>query len=292
MLKKRAQLPLTALRAFEVTARQRSLKQACVELHLTPGAVSQQVRALEDRMGVQLFDRTSGRYELTPIGHRLMSRLTHCFDDMEVAVNEVFAHAEPKRLRLKLAPTFAMRWLAPRMITFYAHNPGIDLEVTTISTDADITSEECDFVVQFGRPPWSDFDEIFLFQDDLVAVCDPKVARSLKKPHDLQRQTFLHSSLRPDDWAQWLNSMDLDTAMARKGPKFPNSALACEAAISGAGVAVLQKAYVQTDLDQGRLVALFDHHAMSDRGYYMTSSRHRRNEKKIKDFSKWLRKVV
>ncbi|UUZ65202.1 LysR family transcriptional regulator [Polaromonas sp. P1-6] len=93
-------------------------------MNLTPGAVSQQVRALEDRLAVQLFDRTSGRYELTPIGAQLLSRLTHCFDGMENAVREVIDHTEPNRLRLKLAPTFAARWLCTALGRILRAQPG------------------------------------------------------------------------------------------------------------------------------------------------------------------------
>jgi LysR family glycine cleavage system transcriptional activator len=288
----RAQLPLTALRAFEVTARQRSLKLACAELHLTPGAISQQVRALEERLGVQLFDRASGRYALTVIGAQLLPRLSHSFDGMESALRDVLDSAEPHRLRLKLAPTFAARWLAPRLADFFAHNPGIDLEVTTVASTAEIGSEHCDFLVQFGTPPWPDFDHILLFEDELIPVCTPKIARTLRKPEDLKKHTLLHSSFRPANWAQWLESAGMGPELAGKGPKFPNALLAAEAAASGAGVAVMQKAYVAADLAQGRLVAPLQHAAKSGHGYYMTSSKHRRGERKIRQFARWIGKFV
>ena len=289
---KRAQLPLTALRAFEVTARHRSLRLACAELNLTPGAISQQVRALEERLEVQLFDRTSGRYELTPIGATLLPRLTHCFDGMENAIREVTDQTEPNRLRLKLAPTFAARWLAPRLGGFFAHNPGIDLEVAAIASTTDIDFEHCDFLVKFGVPPWPEFDHVLLFQDSLLPVCAPKLAKTLRKPDDLRRQTLLHSSFWPDNWALWLTSAGLDASMANKGPKFPNALLASEAAVSGAGVAILQEAYVEADLAQGRLVAPFKHRAASENGYYLVSSKHRRNERKIQGFRTWIQELV
>ncbi len=292
IVKNRAKLPLTALRAFEVAARLRSIKQACIELNLTPGAISQQVRALEDRVGVQLFDRTSGRYDLTAIGEQLLSRLTHCFDDMETAMQEVVAHAEPNRLRLKLAPTFAARWFAPRMVSFLSSNRGVDLEVTTIASSAEIGFEQCDFLVQFGGASWPDFDSVLLFRDELVPVCSPKIARTLRKPEDLRKQTLLHSSFREKNWAQWLESAGMDTRLAATGPRFQNGLLACEAAASGSGVAVMQLAYVEADIAQGRLVAPFDHHAVSENGYYMTSSKHRRTERKIQDFRNWILTVL
>jgi DNA-binding transcriptional LysR family regulator len=289
---KRAQLPLTALRAFEVTARHRSLKLACAEMNLTPGAVSQQVRALEERLGVQLFDRTSGRYELTPIGARLLPRLTHCFDGMENAVQEVIDHTEPNRLRLKLAPTFAARWLAPRLEGFFAHNPGIDLEVATMASTSDLDFEHCDFLVQFGQPPWPDVDHILLFKDALVPVCAPKVAKSLRKLEDLAKQTLLHSAIWPNNWSQWLASAGLDLALASKGPKFPNALFASEAAASGAGVAVMQRVYVEADLAQGRLVTPFKHVSSSENGYYLVSSKYRSGERKIRDFRHWIKKLL
>src|SRR5713101_9313311 len=150
MKKRRHMLPLTALRAFEAAARNGSLRLACEELHLTGGAVSQQVRELEQRLEVQLFDRTSGRYELTPRGEWLVKHLTRCFDDLEQAVAELQAQAEPRRLRLKLAPTFAVRWFAPRLVSFLSHSPGVELEVSTLSGDGGVGLDDCDFLVRRG----------------------------------------------------------------------------------------------------------------------------------------------
>ena len=291
-MRKRAQLPLTALRAFEVAGRLHSLKDACEELHLTPGAISQQVRALEDRVGVQLFDRATGRYELTQIGGQLLSRLTHCFDDMEAALQEVIAHAQPNRLRLKLAPTFATRWFAPRLADFYSHNPGIELEVTTVVGTVEASFEQCDFLVRFGIPPWPDLDAVRLFGDDLVPVCSPKVGRSIRKPADLRRQTLLHSALRPHYWREWLTSAGLDPALVENGPIFPDALVASEAAANGSGVAIMQWAYVQAEVEKGRLVTPLEHHATSENAYYMVSSKQRRGEKKIQGFSNWVKSAV
>ena len=291
-MRKRTQLPLTALRAFEVAGRLRGLKEACEELHLKPGAISQQVRALEERVGVRLFDRTSGRYALTQIGAQLLSRLTHCFDDMEVALEEVVAHAHPKRLRLKLAPSFASRWFAPRLADFFSHSPGIELEVTTVAGTVEASFEQCDFLVRFGIPPWPDLDAIRLFGDDIVPVCSPEVGRTIRKPTDLRRQTLLHSALRPHYWRQWLTSAGLDTNLAENGPIFPDAIVASEAAANGSGVAIMQWAYVQAEVERGRLVTPIEHHAMSENAYYMVSSKHRRGEKKIRDFSDWVKAAV
>jgi DNA-binding transcriptional LysR family regulator len=283
---------LTALRAFEAAARNRSLKMACEELHLTPGAVSQQVRELEQRLEVQLFDRTFGRYELTPLGQLLVKHLTRCFDDLEQAVAELQAHAEPRRLRLKLAPTFAVRWFAPRLVSFFSHSPGVDLEVATLSTDTEVGFEDCDFLVRVGTPPWPELDTLFLFKDELVPVCSPQLAAQLREPSDLHAQTLLHSSLREDTWTIWLRSAGLDPSWAEHGARFPNAALACEAAAGGSGIAMTQWAYVEQDLKTGRLVVPFEHHALTGNDYYMANSRYRSNEKKIANFRAWLSALV
>ena len=292
MKKRRDKLPLTALRAFEAAARNRGLKVACEELHLTPGAISQQVRELEQRLEVQLFDRSFGRYELTPLGQLLVSRLTRCFDDLEQAVAEVQARADPRRLRLKLAPTFAVRWFAPRLVSFFAHSPGVDLEVATLSTDTEVGFDDCDFLVRNGRPPWPELDSIFLFEDKLVAVCGPQLAAHLHEPSDLCGQTLLHSSLREENWSIWMRSAGLDAVCAERGARFPNAVLACEAAASGGGVAVTQWVYVEQDVKAGRLVLPFDHHASNGSGWYMANSRYRSDEKKIANFRAWLGGLV
>jgi len=277
MKKRRDKLPLTALRAFEAAARNRGLKVACEELHLTPGAISQQVRELEQRLEVQLFDRSFGRYELTPMGQLLVSRLTRCFDDLEQAVAEVQARAEPRRLRLKLAPTFAVRWFAPRLVSFFSHSPGVDLEVVTLSTDTEVGFDDCDFLVRTGRPPWPEQDSILLFEDELVAVCSPRVAAHLHEPSDLRKQTLLHSSVREENWSIWMRSAGLDPACAAAG---------------GGGVAVTQWVYVEQDVKSGRLVLPFEHRASSGNGWYMVNSKYRSDEKKIADFRAWLGGLV
>ena len=292
MKKRRDRLPLTALRAFEAAARNRSLKMACEELHLTPGAVSQQVRELEQRLEVQLFDRTFGRYELTPLGQLLLKHLTPCFDDLEQAVAELQAHAEPRRLRLKLAPTFAVRWFAPRLASFFLHSSGVDLEVATLSTDAEVGFDDCDFLVRVGKPPWPELDTILLFKDELVPVCSPQLAAQLREPSDLHVQNMLHSSLRENDWTIWLHSAGLDPSWAAHGARFPNAVLACEAAAGGSGIAVTQWLYVEQDLKTGRLVVPFEHHALTGNGYYMAKSKYRSNEKKIANFRAWLSGLV
>jgi len=292
MKRRRDKLPLTALRAFEAAGRNRSLKMACEELHLTPGAVSQQVRELEQRLDVQLFDRTGGRYELTPLGQVLVKHLTQCFDDMEQAVAELQARAEPRRLRLKLAPSFAVRWFAPRLASFFSHCQAVDLEIATLSADTEMSLDDCDFLVRVGVPPWPDVDTIFLFKDDLVPVCSPEVAAQLSAPSDLRAQTLLHSSVREDNWSIWLRSAGLDPVWAEHGARFPNAALACDAAACGGGIAMTQQAYVEQDLKTGRLVVAVEHHALTGNGYYMVNSKYRSDEKKIANFRAWLRGLV
>ncbi len=288
MKKRRHKLPLTALRAFEAAARNRGLKLACEELHLTPGAVSQQVRELERRLEVQLFDRTSGRYELTPRGELLVKHLTRCFDDLEQAVAELQAQAEPRRLRLKLAPTFAVRWFAPRLVSFLSHSPGVDLEVATLSADTEMNVDDCDFLVRVGAPPWPDQDAIFVFRDELVPVCSPQLAAQLRVPSDLREHTLLHSLLREDNWVVWLHSAGLDPSWAQHGARFSNAALACEAAAGGGGIAMTQWAYVEHDLKIGRLVVPFEHHALTGKGYYITNCKYRSSETKIANFQAWV----
>jgi LysR family transcriptional regulator, glycine cleavage system transcriptional activator len=291
-MKQRGQLPLTALRAFEVAGRHRSLKQACAELNLTAGAISQQVRALEDRLGVPLFDRARRHYEPTVIGAQLLSRLTHCFDDMENAVREVISQAEPRKLRLRLDPTFAARWLAPRLANFFACNLALDLEVRTVTGSAEISFDQCDFHVRYGKAPWHDVDHILLFLDDRAPVCSPALARTLRCPEDLHKHTLLHSSLRPQYWSEWLTLAGVDASIASHGPVFPDALIACEAAANGSGVAVMQRVYVEPDIARGRLVMPFAQHLATGHGYYMVNQTHRRGERKIREFAEWVGSVV
>lgn len=282
---------LGALRMFEAVARHASVTRAADELHVTPGAVSQQVRQLEKDLQVELFVRQHGKLALTDGGRHLADRLTNSFESIERAVAEVAGDPGSKKLRLKVTPTFAIRWLVPRLTLFYERHPEFEIEVGTYPRQEDAFVEEVDFVVRHGRGGWDDCESDPIFGDALTPVCSPAIARQLGTPRDLMTQTLLHSMMRSDAWELWLGAEGLATLRPRRTTKLANAAVTYQAAIDGLGVALAQLQYVRDDLNSGKLVMPFKRVLRTDSGYFLSFARRKASQSNIKLFRQWLRSL-
>jgi DNA-binding transcriptional LysR family regulator len=282
---------LGALRTFEAVARHASVTKAAGELNVTPGAVSQQLRQLESSLQVELFIRQRGRLTLSDSGRHLATRLSTCFEQIERAVLEVAGDPDSRKLRLKVTPTFAIRWLVPRLTLFYKQHPDFEIEVGTYARQEDVVLEEIDFVVRHGRGDWDDAELELIFGDALTPVCSPALARALKSPRDLGAQNLLHSMMRSNAWELWLTSQGLGDLRVRRSTKLANAAVTYQAAIDGLGVALGQIPYVREDLTAGRLVMPFDRVLRTGSGYYLASARRRANQANIRLFRSWMRGV-
>lgn len=284
-------LPLTALRAFEATGRNLSVKTAAEDLFLTPGAVSQQIRLLEARLGVELFVRANRRLTFTGDGRQLFFALRDSFSQIERALSDVAREPATGKLRLKLLPTFAIRWFIPRLAGFLDRHPEIEVEITTTSKADDASLDDVDFALRAGAGGWKDVVSDRLFEEEWVPVCAPSLARALRQPADILGQTRLHSMMRPDGWSDWLKSAGLDGASG-SSQRFSNSALALQAAIDGLGVAIAQRAYLEPDVSTGRLVVPFTATVKTSLSFYLVSSRKKADQPKIKQFRAWLQTVA
>jgi DNA-binding transcriptional LysR family regulator len=282
---------LHGLRVFSVTAQSMSVTKAAEELHVTPGAVSQQLSQLEDLLNIDLFVREHRRLSLTAEGHALALQMHACFHQMERALNEIAPQPSPNSLRLKLMPSLAIRWLLPRLTSFYAIYPNVQLDIATVPRVEDATLEQADFAVRLGTGQWDDAEADLLFGDALIPVCAPALAVRLRQPADLSRETLLHSMMRPDGWDIWLAAQGLHDITPTKGSRFANAALAYQAAIEGLGVAIAQYPYVEADLAAGRLVSPFPIPVNTDQGYYLVCAKRRANQPMIKMFRKWIREL-
>lgn len=287
----RPRIPLTALRTFEAASRHSSIAQAAEALCVTPGAVSQQVQQLEAWVGVPLFERTGRRLRLTAEGRRLGERLGPAFDQLERAVLEVRSSAAPTHLRLRLAPTFAIRWLVPNLGDFIGRHPDIEVEVNTTAIADEVALDGFDFAVRVRDKPPEDHDWLLVFRDAFTPVCSPETARLLRTPADLEHVPRLHSMIRPESWGVWIEAAGLGIDPLA-GPKFANAALAYQAAADGLGVAIGQTVYVDADLRSGRLVAPFGRVASSSYGYYLVNAKHKSTWPKIRHFREWCEQLV
>ncbi|HMN82853.1 MAG TPA: LysR substrate-binding domain-containing protein [Burkholderiaceae bacterium] len=288
----RSRASLASLRVFESVARLGGVTRAAQELSVTPGAVSQQIRHLEDALQVELFMRQYRRLVLTDGGRHLARRLEVSFAEIDRAVHDVAGDPGLRRLRLKVTPTFAIRWLVPRLAGFYREHADFELEVGTYPREEDALVEEIDFVVRHGNGRWSDADSQPIFDDALLPVCSPAIARLLKQPSDLAGQTLLHSMMRTGGWDLWLAAQGLQDLRPHRSTRLANAAVTYQAAIDGLGVALAQQEYVRDDLDAGKLVAPFQQVLRTGDGYHLVWARRKANQSNHRLFRRWIATIA
>lgn len=282
---------LGPLRVFDAVCRAKGVSRAAQVLHVTPGAVSQQIKHLETGLGAQLFQKSGREIQLTAVGERLAHRVSDAFDRLNDALNEVADDHAKKRLRLKAAPTLAIRWLVPRLQGFYAQHPDIDLEIATIAIADDIRLEGADCAIRHGMGEWTDVELDHLFDDEFLPVCAPSVVAQVRSPEDLLQANLLHSMLRPQAWSLWFSSAGVSDPPRQRGITLANAALCYQAAADGLGVAMAQRAYVEDDLRIGRLVVAADHVAKTELGYYLVCDPIKATTAPVRLFRDWIRSV-
>lgn len=291
----RIRLPLLGLRAFEATARHQSVSNAAAELCVTPGAVSQQVKLLEELVGVPLLRRKGRSIELTDAGQVLRPALTQAFQTIELTLNAIARGPRHDTLKLCLMPTLAEKWLVPRLARFHGAHPELDIQLMTSFREIRFEAEDVDIASFVGKELPPGLDGLRLFDDAFQPVCSPSLLRDtrpLATPADLSKRTLLHAVRRMDDWQRWLNLAGLPALKPQRVLSFETSSLTIQAAIDGLGVAIVQRAYVAELLKVGTLVAPFDLMARSDIGYYLVWSAARATTPAIRSFLEWVRQEV
>ncbi|MFC7398133.1 transcriptional regulator GcvA [Chelatococcus sp. GCM10030263] len=283
--------PLNALRAFEATARNGSLTRAAQELSVTQGAVSRHLHQLESWLGTTLCLRLRRGIETTPEGKAMASVLREAFDQIEAQARRIQEKPGDNKLRIKLPPTFAIRWFVPRLARFHALNRHVDVQITTSHQEVDFDREEIDVCIYSGSAPLPGLYCRRLFGEILLPVCSPGLFRNspaLAEPADLTRYVLLCSMHRPDDWPAWLRAADVTTVDGNSGLKFENSALAYQAATDELGIVMAQRAFVEDDLRAGRLIAPFRLRVPTEGAYYLVYPRTRRAAPLIRTFENWM----
>jgi LysR family glycine cleavage system transcriptional activator len=289
--------PLNPLKTFEVAARVSSITRAAEELCVTPAAVSRQIRSLEEFLGVQLFDRSGGRFVLTEPGRRYLESISPLLAGLREATNAVMGGSFRRHvLRLRSPATLAVKWLIPRLAGFHSAHPNIDVQVATSSAPIDFDREALDGGVELGDGARPRVHSRRLMDNLLVPVMAP--ASQLFKPStvaDLKHCTLLHSLARPDDWRLWLaaaGAVDASAAMsvnAYAGMKYETSLLAYQAAAEGHGVALAQRVLVEKQLQTGELITPLDF--VLDQGthtYHFVWPADREPSRALSAFLNWL----
>lgn len=282
--------PLNALRAFEAVARRLSITIAAEELHVTPGAVSRQIRTLEDALGIQLLLRGHRQISLTRAGEDYYRAVSKSMDGLREATIRLTRRTRRTQLKVRAYTTFAMRWLIPRLSSFHAANAGIEVLLTASLDPVDFRREDIDGAIRLGDGKWDGANAYRLVSNILAPVCSLALARKVRKPADLHRQVLLHSIARPDDWAVWLAAAKADKLVdARSGMTYQSSAMAYAAALEGQGFAMAQRFLVEDDLATGKLVAPFRQAVdMGEFTYYLLTPAHRSESATMATFRKWL----
>lgn len=288
--------PLNALRAFEVAARHLSFTRAADELFVTPAAVSQQVRQLEDLLGCRLFARGGKALGLTPAGAELLPGLRDGFDRLADAVRRVDGLGRRPALRVSVAPSFAVKWLLPRIEDFAGRHPEIDLHIEASMALADPRRDEIDAAIRYGGGQYPGLRVERLLAEEVVVVCRPDLvsaARPLSEPADLLHHTLLHDDSPDGDqscpsWEAWLRAAGIATVDGARGPRFNQSSLVLEAALLGRGVALAKAALAAADLAAGRLVRPFGPGLPVAFAYYFAATDAKVRDPRVQALRQWL----
>lgn len=284
--------PLNAVRAFEAVARHLSITLAARELHVTPGAVSRQVQLLEEFLGLELLKRGHRQVSLTRKGADYYRVATKAMDLLRAASGR--ARKGPrKQLKIRAYTTFAMRWLVPRLSSFHAQHPDVEVLLTASLEPVDFKHDDLDGAIRLGDGKWKGAVAHRLVSNILVPVASPALIKTgppLRKPADLAKHTLLHSIARPDDWAYWLEAVGvIDKLDPHSGMTYESSAIAYAAAAEGQGVAIAQLFLVENDLDSGKLKRPFKESLdMGDFTYYLLTPSHRPESTPMTQFRLWL----
>jgi LysR family glycine cleavage system transcriptional activator len=289
---KRTLPPLGALPAFEAAARHLSFTRAGAELAVTQAAISHHVKALEAHLGRALFRRRPRALLLTDEGQRFYHAVAEALERLEAAAREAGAAAGTTRLVVTLLPSFAARWLVPRLGHFYAAHPTVDLHVVATPTLLDLEQEGIDVAIRYGGGHYRGYSVEHLLDEEMFPVCSPRLRQGrkrLRSPADLPAHTILHEE-SDADWRAWLKAAGVAEA-PRRATMFTDSSLMLQAAVAGQGVALGRSVLVRDELAAGRLVRPFPRvlpRWPSPRAYWVASPPARARRPEVAAFRAWL----
>ena len=287
--------PLNALRAFEAAARHMNFSRAADELSVTPGAVSQQIQNLEDYIGGPLFKRTPKGLLLTDAAQTALPALREAFDRLAEAASLLTAVEEGRRLTVSVAPSFAAKWLMPRLGRFEAAHPEIEVWVNTGLELVDFASGEIDLAIRYGSGRYPGLEVTRLLSETVSPVVSPALLAEhpVTTLADLAKLTLLHDG-SPDadescpDWAMWLAARGVRGVDGARGPRFNQSSLVIEAAVNGRGIALAKQTLAQDDIDAGRLVQPFEDATAVDFAYFIVHPKAKARLKQVRAFTAWV----
>jgi LysR family glycine cleavage system transcriptional activator len=289
--------PLNSLRVFEVLARHMSAAKAATELGVTVAAISHQIKTIETDLGTPLFQRVKGVLSLTDAGQAILPGVRAGFAQFAAAIERLGQIGEGGILTVTVAPSFADKWLLPRLDGFQALHPEIDVRVAASMALADFRNDGIDVAIRYGGGAYPDLHVERLFGEAVFPVCSPALLKGdnpLGSLAALAKQTLLHDDSPGEDptcpnWAMWLKAAGIEGADATRGPRFNQSSLVLEAAALGRGVALAKGHLAAADLELGRLVKPFEGSVPMGFGYFIVCPPLKLELQKVKLFLAWLR---
>jgi LysR family glycine cleavage system transcriptional activator len=287
----RPHLPsVMALQSFESAARHLNFRRAAEELHVTQGAVSQQIRHLEALLGFALFARVRQRVLLTSAGARYLGEVRRLLVELGQVTHQAMATGSKELLNLAAVPTFAAKWLAPRLPAFLAALPELNLNVVSRSAPFDFSEEPFDAAIHYGEPVWPGAVTELLMPEEMLPVAQTGYCRQLRlrKARDLPRATLLQQFTRPSAWSDWFMQQGITADKAYQGPRFDSFNMILEAVCAGAGAALLPRFLVEPLVTQGTLSLLSPHPLASPRGYYFVCPEAKIDVPAVRAFHDWL----
>jgi LysR family glycine cleavage system transcriptional activator len=284
--------PLNALRTFEAAARHLSFTAAAEELCVTAAAVSHQIRSLEDHLGTELFHRSNRALVLTEAGMLLLPDVREAFARLINATRGLRRHAFAGPLTVAVSPSFAAKWLVPRLSGFRARCPDIEVALISASELVDFGREDVDLAIRYGTGLHTEL----LTPTEFFPVCSPKLAQGpppLAAPDDLRHVVLLHDEVPTalpmvPSWETWLKAAGVTGVDVAQGPRFNTSFFTLEMAVSGMGVALAQSTLVSADLAEGRLIRLFSVSIPVELSFFLVGPPATFEKPKVKAFRDWL----
>jgi len=289
----RRKIPSTAaLAVFEAAARHQSYTKAAEELAVTQSAVCRQIAALEAFLGVRLFQRSRRGVALTEAGTGYSRQVRSRLDEVERDALELMSRgAEGGTLELGVVPTFATRWLLPRLPDYVRRHPGMQVNLTARTRPFLFDETPFDAAIHAGTGPWPGTESVFLLPESLVAVCSPAVADGRRRfgAADWRRATLLQQGTRPYAWREWFGVQGLAIEADLAGPRLELFSMLAEAATRGMGVALVPPFLIEDELARGLLVTVSPAPLPSGRGYRLIYPEHKADRAALHEFADWLR---
>ncbi|HXC90626.1 MAG TPA: transcriptional regulator GcvA [Stellaceae bacterium] len=289
--------PLSALRAFEAAARQMSFSKAAEELFVTPAAISHQIHALEQELGVTLFHRLNRSVELTASARVLLPGLSEAFAGIRASVGRLRAHNDTGSLTVTASPSFAAKWLVLRLHRFQQRCAEVDVRISATDEVVDLGKGDFDVAIRYGAGHYPGLDVELLFTNEVFPACSPQLLAAgppLRIPDDLRRHALIHDHAVERDplvptWPMWLKAAGVKDLPATAGLSFNNMSLALDAAIAGHGVVLAYSTIAAADIAAGRLVRLFSLALPDQFSYYIVTAPGALERPKVRAFRDWLR---